>query len=125
MNTSDVEGRRSLKRIRWLGALFMAALVLSGATAIPIEAEVNWLVECTGARRLLEVPGSTQPPPAWAEWLCRVQTALHETNAKGSSLRSTPSADFSSSLPQALTARQLKAPCARLKDSTCEPLEST
>jgi hypothetical protein len=82
MNTFDMEGSRSLKRMRWLVALFMAAVVLSGATAIPIETEVNWLVEFTHARRLLEVPGSTQTPPAWADWLCRVQTALHETNAK-------------------------------------------
>lgn len=82
MNTFNEEGRRSLKRIRWLVGLFIAGLVLSGATAIPIETEVNWLVEFTGARRLLEGPGSTQPSPALAEWLCRVQTALDETNAK-------------------------------------------
>ena len=35
----------SLRRIRWLVALFIVGLVLSGATAIPLETEVNWLVQ--------------------------------------------------------------------------------
>ena len=71
----------SLRRIRWLVALFIVGLVLSGATAIPLETEVGWLVQMTGARQLVEAPGSTSVP-VWAEWLCRVQTGLHETNVK-------------------------------------------
>ena len=71
----------SLRRIRWLVALFIVGLVLSGATAIPLETEVNWLVQMTGARQLMEAPTSTAIP-MWAEWLCRVQTGLHETNVK-------------------------------------------
>ena len=71
----------SLRRIRWLVALFIVGLVLSGATAIPLETEVNWLVQMTGARQLMKVPAST-PTPVWAEWLCHVQTGLHETNVK-------------------------------------------
>jgi len=71
----------SLRRIRWLVALFIVGLVFSGATAIPLETEVGWLVQMTGARQLVETPGSTSVP-AWAEWLCRVQTGLHETNVK-------------------------------------------
>ena len=71
----------ALRRIRWLTTLFIIGLVLSGATAIPLETEVNWLVQMTGARQLVETPAST-PAPVWAEWLCRVQAGLHETNAK-------------------------------------------
>jgi hypothetical protein len=78
--TSESE-LKLLRRIRCLVSLFIVGLVLSGATAIPIETEVDWLVEFTGARHLIEAPGSTNPP-AWAGWLCRVQTALHETNVK-------------------------------------------
>lgn len=70
-----------LRRIRWLVAFFIVGLVLSGATAIPLETEINWLVEMTGARPLVEAPAS-KSAPVWAEWLCRVQTGLHETNAK-------------------------------------------
>jgi hypothetical protein len=70
-----------LRRIRLLVAFFIVGLVLSGATAIPIETEVNWLAEFTGARRLVEARDSA-PAPAWAEWLCRVQTGLRETNAR-------------------------------------------
>lgn len=70
-----------LRRIRWLVALFIVGLVFSGATAIPIETEVNWLVQITGAREQLERPSSTTAP-AWAEWLCRVQAGLQEINAK-------------------------------------------
>lgn len=71
----------ALRRIRWLTALFIIGLVLSGATAIPLETEVNGLVQMTDARQLVEAPVST-PAPVWAEWLCRVQTGLHETNVK-------------------------------------------
>jgi hypothetical protein len=81
MNPTPASDSNLLRRIRWLVALFILGLVLSGATAIPIETEVDWLVKFTGARQLIEGPGSTNPP-AWAEWLCRVQTALHETNLK-------------------------------------------
>lgn len=71
----------NLRRIRWLVALFIGGLFLSGATAIPLETEVNWLVQVTGAREMVERQSST-PAPAWAEWLCRVQAGLRETNAK-------------------------------------------
>jgi hypothetical protein len=77
---ADINLRR-LRRIRWLVALFILGLVLSGATAIPLETELNWLVNFTGARTRVELPGATTAP-AWAEWLCRVQAALQDTNAK-------------------------------------------
>jgi hypothetical protein len=34
------------RRIRWFTWWFIAGLVVSGATAIPLPAEVNWLVNC-------------------------------------------------------------------------------
>ena len=64
----------------WTG-FFIFGLVVSGLTAIPLETEVNGLVQMTGARQLMEAPTSTAIP-MWAEWLCRVQTGLHETNVK-------------------------------------------
>ena len=70
-----------LRRIRRLVVLFIVGLFLSGATAIPLETELNWLVEWTGARALVD-GAAAGAPPAWATWLCRVQTALHETNLK-------------------------------------------
>jgi len=78
---ADLESEKTLRRIRWLVALFIVGLVLSGATAIPLETELNWLVEMTGARALVDAPPSTGVP-VWAEWLCRVQVGLQETNAK-------------------------------------------
>jgi len=79
--THSDQDRRLIQRIRWLVAFFIFALVLSGATAIPLETELNWLVSFTGARTLVGTPGLTAPP-VWAEWLCGVQSALHEINAK-------------------------------------------
>ncbi len=64
---------RLLRRIRWLTALFIIGLFLSGVTAIPIETEVSWLVRITEAR---------SDGPAWASWLCRIEEALKETNTR-------------------------------------------
>jgi hypothetical protein len=68
------------RRIRALVASFIVGLVISGATAIPLETELNWLVDFTGARRL--VANASTEAPGWALWLCQVQDALRETNAK-------------------------------------------
>ena len=75
---SPAEQHVLLRRIRWWVALFIAGLLLSGATAIPLESEVTWLANVTGAREQLDQPS----PPAWAEWLCRVEAALREVNLK-------------------------------------------
>jgi len=65
------------RRIRLLTGLFIVGLVLSGATAIPLPAEVDWLVKVTNARELVEAPASTNPP-ACALWLTKIQTALQQ-----------------------------------------------
>jgi len=70
-----------LGRIRRLAWVFILGLVISGVTAIPLAAEVNWLVHWTGARERVVAAGSTNPT-AWAEWLLQTQTALHDTSAR-------------------------------------------
>jgi hypothetical protein len=54
------------RRIRWFTWWFIAGLVVSGATAIPLPAEVNWLVN--------SLPGSGSSD--LARWLMRVRDAL-------------------------------------------------
>jgi len=69
------------KRIRVLTAIFIIGLVLSGATAIPLVAEVDYLVKLTGSRELQLAPRAT-PAPVWALWLTKVQDALHSVADK-------------------------------------------
>jgi len=69
--------KQLLRRIRLFTWLFIVGLVLSGATAIPLESELDWLVKVTGARQLALAPASTHAP-VWATWLAKVQTALHD-----------------------------------------------
>ena len=66
--------RRRIKGLTWL---FIIGLVLSGATAIPLISELDWLSTVTGAARLTE---SSTEAPAWAVWLVKVQNALREMN---------------------------------------------
>jgi len=70
--------RRRIKALAWL---FIVGLVLSGTTAIPLVAELNWLVNWTGAGHLVESPASTNAPD-WAVWLNKVYGALRDANAK-------------------------------------------
>jgi hypothetical protein len=62
-----------LRRIRGLTWLFIIGLILSGATAIPLPAEVNLLAKFLGT------DGSSSE---WARWLRQVQTALRQTQAQ-------------------------------------------
>jgi hypothetical protein len=81
MNATRELSLRLIRRIRRWTALFMAGLVVSGATAIPIETEVTWLANVTGAHQLMH-PTASPSAPAWAMWLVKVETALRETNAR-------------------------------------------
>ncbi len=63
-----------LHRVRWLTALFILGLALSGATALPLETELNWLTGWLGA--------DAQSGSSLLRWLDRVRTALVETNAR-------------------------------------------
>ncbi len=66
------------RRIKYLTWFFIVGLFLSGATAIPLVSEVDFLVRATGAADLIAHAGSSAAP-VWAAWLVRVQTALHAT----------------------------------------------
>ena len=73
--------RMLLKRTRAFTLLFISGLILSGATAMPLVSEVNFLAHITGAEGLVQTPGSTATP-AWAAWLTNVQAALRKTSAE-------------------------------------------
>ena len=64
---SEVSLRRSIK---WLIVTFIICLVLSGATAFPLETELGWLKN--------RIPNDT----SLNYWLHKVYYALHETNIK-------------------------------------------
>jgi hypothetical protein len=80
---SDYMNRQEIlhRRIRVMTWLFILGLFVSGATAIPLVAEVDALVSLTGAGQLVNHPGATDSP-AWAHWLTRVDAALHETEQR-------------------------------------------
>jgi hypothetical protein len=62
------------RRIRTLTWLFILGLALSGATAIPLNSELDFLVRTTGAADI----ASAAPlnAPVWAVWLLKVQAAV-------------------------------------------------
>ena len=59
-----------LRRIRVLLAIFVAGLVASGATSIPLETEMRALTSWVGS------------DSATGAWLARIRDALIETNAR-------------------------------------------
>ena len=64
-----------LKRIRILLAVFIAGLVVSGATAIPLETELNVLAQVCG------VDGNSEHG-GFIGWVLKVRDALVATNAR-------------------------------------------
>lgn len=62
--------RRRIKRLTWV---FILGLFFSGATAIPLAEEQNWLVRVLGADH-----GSA----GWAQWFVAVRDALAQTQAQ-------------------------------------------
>jgi hypothetical protein len=65
------------RRIRWLTGFFIAGLVISGVTAIPLVTELNWLVSWLG---LAGQTAATTTSPL-AGWLLRIRESLVETQA--------------------------------------------
>jgi hypothetical protein len=61
------------RRIMLLTWLFIVGLILSGVTAIPLQGELNLLVNLSG---------STDGSSELAHWLLRVQDALSQTQAQ-------------------------------------------
>ena len=64
--------RRKIRALLWF---FIFGLVVSGATAIPLETELKLLVPLVGA-------GGDSPSAGVAKWLLQVRDALGETNAR-------------------------------------------
>ena len=76
--TSASASRRALSRIRIWTAVFIAGLVLSGATAIPIGTELNLAPQLFRPTSL--TPGDAPSTPA--EWLGRVREGVQTTYAR-------------------------------------------
>ena len=70
--------RRRISRLTWLTII---GLVLAGATALPLESELSWLVRTTGAEQMVGVPASSDSP-GWAVRSVHVLEALRETNTR-------------------------------------------
>ena len=79
MHNCLAERRRVLlRRIRVLLAVFIIGLVLSGATAIPLEWEAGILARLAG----LPPAADPQDYAGLAHWIAAVQGGLHETYAR-------------------------------------------
>lgn len=69
---------RLLRRYRLVLGAFIVGLVLSGATAFPLRAELDWLARTLGASDAA-TPGDYS---GLTEWIVRVRNALRETDVK-------------------------------------------
>jgi len=72
--TAHKPRERIIQRIRVCLGIMIAGLVVSGATAIPLEAELHLLAQITNFLGLAADSGLSL-------WLANIQTALRETNA--------------------------------------------
>ena len=72
-----MDEHRILRNVRWLLALFVIALVVSGATAIPLRAELNLLDRLAG-----EGTSLGRLWPSLGLWISRVHDALQELDVK-------------------------------------------
>ncbi len=76
MNPSRIETLR--RRIRFATWVFIAGLVVSGATAIPLQWELDLTARALGIADFSSEKATAGP----AKWLLKVRDALHETNTK-------------------------------------------
>jgi hypothetical protein len=67
------------RRLKTLVVLFIAGLVLSGATAIPLESEIDVIARLSGAQQSAE--SRVREAQAWTVWLAKVQSAIHDVSA--------------------------------------------
>jgi hypothetical protein len=74
MNSTRPEILR--RRIRILTGLFIAGLVVSGATAIPLE----WELDACARMFALSDTAECRAAGGWAGWILRVRDGLHSTN---------------------------------------------
>ena len=66
------------QRIKWLTWVFIIGLVVAGATAIPLEWEMNVAVKILGVAD----KSSADVPAGFTHWILSVREALRDTNAK-------------------------------------------
>jgi len=66
------------RRVKYLTWLFIIGLVLSGATAIPLRPEMDFLAKCLGVAD----KSSAETTPGTAHWILRVREALRDSDAK-------------------------------------------
>jgi hypothetical protein len=64
-----------MKRIRGLLLVFLAGLIVSGATAIPLQSELKFLAQISG-------DGTGHAQSAFGHWVAKVRDGLVETNVK-------------------------------------------
>lgn len=62
-----------LRRIRTLTWFFIVGLVLSGATALPLKSELDWLAN---------IPASHDGATSFARWMLRVHAAVTDTEIR-------------------------------------------
>jgi hypothetical protein len=67
--------RRRIKLLTWF---FIVGLVISGATAIPLRWEVEWLAKVCGLTN--ETSAAATNPVS--HWLLRIRESLNDTNAR-------------------------------------------
>lgn len=66
------------RRVRWFTSFFILGLVVSGATAIPLNWELGWLVDWFGLAG--QTSGATTSE--MGRWLLKVHEALQDTGSK-------------------------------------------
>ena len=76
MNTRRAE--TLVRRIRYLTCLLIVGLVVSGATAIPLQWALDTTVELFGVADSESGPATT----GLAKWILKVRDAVRDTNAK-------------------------------------------
>jgi hypothetical protein len=81
MTNMSAKTTRRLAQIRWLLAFFMAGLVVSGLSAVPLPAEADALVRLTRTDDLVATR-TAQDPSAAVPWLVRARNALRDTSER-------------------------------------------
>src|SRR5579872_6817531 len=66
------------RRVKWLTWVFIIGLVISGATAIPLESELDLLAKFLGVAD----KSSGEVSSGLAHWILLVREGLHEMDAK-------------------------------------------
>jgi hypothetical protein len=78
MNAGPFPNQCLVRRIRRWTALFIVGLVLSGATALPLETELGWLAQSFG----VDTAAAPIGDGSLTDWVQRVAQALRVTNQK-------------------------------------------